>query len=122
MVDYTGKDFLVVEDDDMNYIYLKQIFSVIKGNIERAKNGTEAVDKCREKRFDLILMDIQLPDLSGTEATQQIREFNKEIPIIAQTASRTPYELNEIINAGCNHVVVKPFKFEELVAALGNFL
>ncbi len=122
MINLENIAILVVEDDEMNFIYLKQIFKITKGNIERAKSGNEAVSKCRENNFDIVLMDIQLPDISGKEATEKIRQFNTTIPIVAQTASKTPTEIDEIMASGCDEVLVKPFKFDELMVVIEKFI
>lgn len=111
-VDLTNKELLVVEDDEMNFIYLKQIFKITKGNVTRAKNGKQALELAREKKYDIILMDIQLPDITGNEVTYEIRTFDRETPIIAQTASRSPDEIDECLAAGCTEVLVKPFTLE----------
>lgn len=122
MINLEGKEILIVEDDDMNFIYLKQIFKLTKGNIEWVKAGRAAIEKCKEKTFDIVLMDIQLPDIPGTEATKEIRKFLPDLTIIAQTASKSPHELEEIIASGCNHVLVKPFKYEEFSEMLKKFI
>ena len=113
MVNLTGKKLLVVEDDDMNFIYLSQIFKITKGEIIRAKNGRQALEIAENMDFDLILMDIQLPDITGNDVTRTIREYNKEIPIIAQTASRTPDETDETLKSGCTDILIKPFTIND---------
>lgn len=122
MINLENKEILVVEDEDMNYIYLKQIFKITGGNIVRVKTGNAAIEKCKEKKFDMVLMDIQLPDIPGTEATKEIRKFLPDLPILAQTASKSPEELDEILEAGCNRVLIKPFKFEEFSKTLKEYL
>ena len=113
MLNLDGKNILVVEDEDMNFIYLKQIFKLTKGNIKRVKTGQTAIEACKAKEYDIILMDIQLPDMPGTQVTRSIRQFDRETPIIAQTAYRTPDELDKVIASGCNDVLIKPFKIED---------
>jgi CheY-like chemotaxis protein len=113
MINLSGKHILVVEDDDMNFIYLKQIIMLVKGDITRVKTGKAAIEACKEKSFDFVLMDIQLPDISGITTTKTIRKFNPTIPIIAQTACRTPDELETVLAAGCNDILIKPFKMED---------
>jgi len=114
---------LVVEDDDMSFLYLSQIFKLTKSNVLRARNGNEAFQLSRNnKEIDLILMDIQLPDIDGNTITREIRKFNTRLPIIAQTAGKTQYEKDIALEAGCNEVLVKPFKMEELMVMLGRYL
>ncbi len=114
---------LVVEDDDMSFLYLSQIFKLTKSNIIRARNGNEAIQLSRSHTgIDLILMDIQLPDIDGNTITREIRKFNLEMPIIAQTAGKTQYEKDIALEAGCNDVLVKPFKMADLMLLLGKYL
>lgn len=121
-IDLSEKKILVVEDDDMNYIYLNQIFKITKGNIIRAKNGTQAINFAKNERFDMILMDIQLPDISGIDVTKEIRKFDREIPIIAQTASRGPDEMDEIKECGTTAILCKPFHIEDFSSVLHQSL
>ncbi|MBN2349846.1 MAG: response regulator [Bacteroidales bacterium] len=117
------KNILVVEDDEMSFIYLSQIFRITKGNINRAKNGRDAVElACSLNDLDLILMDLQLPDITGLEATRKIRKHHPDIPIIAQTAARTPEEHEEAKKAGCTDLIEKPFKMEELLEIIHKYL
>jgi CheY-like chemotaxis protein len=122
LVNLTDKKILVVEDDDMNFIYLSQIFKMTKGTIIRAKNGNSALQIAQNEKFDLILMDIKLPDLSGREVTRKIRQFDTETPIIAQTASRTPDETDEALNAGCTAVLIKPYTIDEFSELMKKYL
>lgn len=114
MTDTAKLKILVVEDDDMNYIYLKQIFKVLGSEVIRVKNGRKAIETCKNEVFDLIMMDIQLPDIDGCEVTKNIRSFNSTVPIIAQTASKSPEELEEVSKAGFNHILLKPFKIDDI--------
>ena len=122
MLDLTDKRILIVEDDEMNFIYLSQIFRMIHGNIFRAKNGKSALEMTKDNNYDIILMDIQLPDLNGLEITRRIREFNKVTPIVAQTAARNPDETDEAIEAGCNEILIKPYTINDLTTTLDRML
>jgi len=122
MVDLTDKKILVVEDDDMNFIYLTQIFKLTKGTVVRAKNGLSALKIAENENFDLILMDLKLPDINGTEVTRKIRIFNIHTPIIAQTASRTPDETDEALEAGCTAVLIKPYTIDDFSKILNQFI
>jgi len=113
-INLTGKKILVVEDDDLNFIYLSQLFKITKGEVKRVKNGRDALTSVGIEKFDVILMDIQLPDISGNEVTRQIRASGENIPIIAQTASRTPDETDLSLEAGCSDVLIKPFSIDDL--------
>jgi len=122
MINLAGKHILIVEDEDMNFVYLKQIFKLTKGDIDRAKTGQAAIDACSNKQYDFILMDIQLPDMSGIKVTKTIRAFNADIPIIAQTACRTPDEILKVKEAGCNDVLIKPFNINDFSEKLTPFI
>jgi len=79
--------------------------------IIHVKNGIEAVETCQiNPDFDLIFMDIQMPGMNGYEATRQIREFNKEVIIIAQTAYALTGDKEKTLDAGCNDYISKPIK------------
>lgn len=121
-MDLTGKKILVVEDDDMNYIYLTQLFKIIKGDFQRAKTGHEALRLAESTIFDLVLMDLQLPDISGIEITQQMKEKYPGIIIVAQTASRNISEIQQAKDAGCDDVLTKPFKINDFKAVVAKAL
>jgi len=116
-----NKTVLVVEDDDMTFLYLNQLFMLTKCNLIHARSGSEALEKYSNQRPDMILMDIQLPDMEGTEVTRKIRESDSKIPIIAQTAGRSSEELDKAIKAGCSTVLIKPFSMEELFEVIGKY-
>jgi DNA-binding response OmpR family regulator len=122
IIDLTNRKILVVEDDDMNYIYLSQIFKLIKGELSRAKTGSSAVSLAKSNKFDIILMDLQLPDINGSEVTKQIREFDKDTPIIVQTASRNTDETDAALDSGCTDILVKPYTMNDLTKILDKFL
>lgn len=118
-----GKRILIVEDDDMSYILLNQLLKATKGEILRAKNGREALGIYRnDPEIDLVLMDIQLPDINGKAVTREMVAHNNNIPIIAQTAGKTPQDIDTALEAGCSAVLVKPFKMEELTDILKKYL
>lgn len=114
MVDFHNLKVLIVEDDDMNFIYLKQIFKIIGCELTRVKTGQMAIESCKNAEFDIIMMDIQLPDINGYDVTKAIRECNSDVPIIAQTASKNPEDHDKAIESGCNFVIVKPFKIDDI--------
>jgi CheY-like chemotaxis protein len=122
IVDLTNKKILVVEDDEMNYLYLSQIFKLTNGDITRAKNGKEALEFAHNNKYDVILMDIQLPDVNGNAVTQQIRLFDKDTPIIAQTASRAPDETDDSLEAGCTEVLIKPYTIDDFSKVMTNYV
>jgi PAS domain S-box-containing protein len=100
---------LIVEDNEFSAKLLGKIVKLNSRGILIAKTGTQAVEICRENPdIDLVLMDIQLPEMNGIEATKQIREFNTDVIIIAQTAFVYTHNRQEAIDAGCNDYISKP--------------
>jgi PAS domain S-box-containing protein len=100
---------LVVEDDEISQKLVKLAVKEISKEILSVNSGTEAVEVCRKTPdIDLILMDIKMPVMDGYEATQQIRQFNKETVIIAQTAFGLSGDKEKAIAAGCNDYISKP--------------
>lgn len=122
IIDLSGKKILVVEDDDMNYVYLSQLFKLTSGEIKRVKSGKDALLSTAKMKYDVILMDIQLPDISGNEVTKRIRVTDKTTPIIAQTASKTPDETDLSLEAGCTDVLIKPFSIDDLSLMLKKYI
>ena len=124
-IDYnimTNKHILVVEDNKINQLITRKILE--KNNIacDVADNGDIAIQKVKENSFDLILMDIHMPGISGIEATKQIRTFNLDIPIIALTAVTLDDNLDEFYNNGFNDIIPKPYKTEEFFSKLHKAL
>ena len=111
--------FLIAEDDEISKMFISIIVSPIGKEILKARNGKEAIEICRNNPdIDIILMDIQMPDLNGYEATRQIRQFNKDVIIIAQTAFGLSGDREKSIAAGCNDYISKPVKKDELLSLI----
>ena len=117
-----GKNVLVVEDNKINQMITKKILEKNKMVCQVADNGTDAVALVKENDFDIVLMDIHMPGISGIEATQKIRGFNKELPIIALTAVTIDENLDEFFRVGFNEIIPKPFKPEEFFEKIHNTL
>jgi PAS domain S-box-containing protein len=114
--------FLVVEDDLNSYLYLESVLELTGAQVMRAPTGKHAIDICKLKKIDLILMDIQLPDINGFEATKKIREFNKTIPIIAQTAFAMSDDHKKCLEIGCNDFISKPIPRKEILTKIHALL
>lgn len=126
-VDYVAlenRNILVVEDNKINQMITKKILEKNKMICMVADNGMDAIKLVKENDFDVILMDIHMPGISGIQATQKIREFDKQIPIIALTAVTIDENLDDFYRAGFNEIIPKPFKteefFEKIYRALEN--
>lgn len=106
---------LLVEDDEVSEILLDKTIQRFSTEILKARTGTDAIETTRQNHdIDLILMDIRLPQMNGYEATRQIRKFNTEVVIIAQTAYGLSGDREKAIEAGCNDYIAKPIKMNEL--------
>jgi len=105
---WKNKKILIAEDEDLNWLFIREMLRKTGAKIIRAKDGNEAVLITKKVSPDIILMDLKMPELNGIEATRKIKAFNKEVPIIAQTAYVMAEEKEESLQAGCNHVVTKP--------------
>ncbi|MDX9883357.1 MAG: response regulator [Prolixibacteraceae bacterium] len=107
---------LVAEDDDSNYFYLHALLSKQEHEVLRARNGEEVIGLLKKTpNVSVILMDMKMPVMDGYEATRHIREFDKRIPIIAQTAYALVGDREKALDAGCTDYVSKPVKGEELI-------
>jgi len=119
---FIGKTILIVEDDLFNAEYIKEVLSDYSLNILQAEYGKQAVEISLSQHIDLILMDIRLPDISGYEATQQIKHQKPHLKIIAQTAYAAQDEKRKAIEAGCIDYISKPTKKEVLLSMLNKYL
>ncbi len=114
---------LIVEDDATSAKMLEIMIEDFCEFPLFAKNGLEAVQLCKNNpNIDIVLMDIKMAELNGYEATEQIRKFNKEIIIIAQTAYALPGDKEKAIAAGCNDYISKPYSQIELTGLIGKYI
>lgn len=113
---------LVVEDDEVSYQYLTKLLTNLASEILWAKDGAEAVAMVKSKtQIDVILMDMLMPKMNGFDATKRIREFNKDVIIIAQTALALAGEKEEILASGCNDYISKPVFLARLKEVLSRY-
>lgn len=112
---------LVAEDEDNNYELVKVVLSK-RYRLLRAHNGIEAVTFCEDEHPDLILMDIRMPEMDGLDATRIIKEVNPNVPIIALSAYAFEENIREAQAAGCNGFLSKPFRVEDLLDKIHNYL
>ena len=120
--DWKNKTILVAEDDDGNFFLLQCYLEETNANVIRAENGQEAIDICKlNSNIDIILMDNRMPEKTGLEATQEIREFNKNIPIISVTAFAYDDNEKKAFEVGCNHFMTKPLTEENLFPVIDRF-
>jgi|GEM_PF-4805691 len=121
-----GKKILVVEDHKINQKIICDLLNFYNLNIETANNGIEALDKVKQKDFDLILMDIQMPIMDGLTATEQIRKMEDEkkrnTPILAMTAHAMKEEYTKSLESGMNGHLTKPINIKVLEENLFRYL
>ena len=123
-LDLYGKKILLVEDVEFNIKLLKSYLYPTRATIITAENGNDALIKYNEYKdsLDLILMDIQIPEMDGNEVTQIIRTIDERIPIIAQTAYAIREETEQIMQNGFNDLIKKPIRKDELLEILSKYL
>ncbi|HBS89060.1 MAG: hypothetical protein A2W91_06645 [Bacteroidetes bacterium GWF2_38_335] len=108
-------NILIAEDDETNVLLIQILIKQYCKKVFLAKTGVEAVNIClNNPEIDLVLMDIKMPGMDGIEAIKKIREFNKNIIIIAQTAYALSGDREKTIKAGSNDYISKPFNEEKL--------
>ncbi len=113
---------LIVEDDETSGLLISIMLEKINCTTSYARNGVEAIEKCKENPdFDLILMDIKMPEMDGYEATRQIRQFNNKVIIIAQTAHALAGDVEKAIKTGCNAHLSKPIEKKKLMSLIQQY-
>ncbi len=113
---------LVVEDHEVNQQLFKAILERMGFQVLIAEDGLKALEAVREATFDLIFMDIQMPNLNGYDATRQLRKMGVRTPIVAVTASALKEEQKRALAAGMNGCLTKPFKKKDVLAVLTRWL
>ena len=116
--DLNGLRILIVEDNQMNTVVAVNILQKWNVNISTAENGVQAVEKVKEQDFDFILMDLQMPEMDGYEATKKIRDLGHDMPIIALTASAMLDKTSKLKAAGLDGAITKPFDPKDLYQAI----
>jgi len=121
---HRGSRILLAEDNAINREVAVALLSHAGLVVETAENGREAVDKVRSKAYDLVLMDMQMPEMDGLEATRVIRSTagNKDLPILAMTANVFQADRQACMDAGMNDFVGKPIDMEILLSVIVKWL
>jgi PAS domain S-box-containing protein len=121
--DWSGKTFLVAEDDFFSYKFLEGFLKQTNAEILHADDGRKAVEMVNKyERIDVILMDVQMPEMNGLDATRNIKKYNSSIPIIAQTANAIAEEKQKCFEAGFDDFVTKPINISELFMKIDHWL
>ncbi|MEK7253801.1 MAG: PAS domain S-box protein, partial [Bacteroidota bacterium] len=122
-VDEPNLRILVAEDNPMNQRLVEEIFTAWGIDFQIVPTGNQAVDAVRDDSFDLVMMDIQMPEMDGYQAAQIIRhELNSQVPILAMTAHAFFGEREKCLALGMNDYISKPFRIEDLQRHISNLL
>jgi len=120
---WSDKTILVVEDDLISYQYIEALLRRTEARLIHVKNAEDAIEVCGiNKNLNLVLLDIQLPFMNGIEAARVIRQTNKAVPIITQTANSINDKGKEYLDAGCNAFIAKPIDPDELFSLINKLI
>ena len=121
--DFSGKVVLVVEDNPISFKLMSAVLSQVKATIVHAGNGRIAIDLCKgDQHFDLVIMDMQMPEVNGLVATREIKKMRPDLPIVAATANTFEEEESSFREAGCDGFLTKPLQFRKLFAMMDSLL
>ncbi len=113
-----GLSVLVAEDNPVNQMLVSRMVEYLGGRVDRVKSGRAAVECIRSQYYDLVLMDINMPEMDGIEATRTVRAEHNSVPILALTAAVVNQERQTCLQAGMNGFLAKPVRLETLKAAM----
>jgi len=118
---WKNKKILIAEDEEFNFIILKDLLKETEINISRAENGQDVLDILeKDSKFDLILLDIQMPKISGYDLFKIIRPKYPNIPIFAQTAYVMQEDIDKMNKIGFDKIITKPIDFDEVLTYIDN--
>ena len=118
--DWEGKVVLVAEDTTTSVLFYKAVLKKTKASLIFVRNGLDAVKK--DENINLVLMDINMPDLNGIDATKEIKQIRPHLPVIIQTAYVMNNERISSFEAGADGFIAKPVTIKKLFEALEGFL
>jgi CheY-like chemotaxis protein len=122
-IDWSSRKCLLVDDNKDVLIYLNRILTDTGVAILTARSGFEAIELIKTNPdIDVVLLDMQMPEMNGIEATKEIRKIRKDIPIIAQTAFISEDDKDIILEAGCDACLIKPIRREHLLTVMSSFV
>ena len=121
IIDLKGKHILLAEDNDLNAEIAMTLLSDYGLIVDHVSDGIACVKKVKENKYDLILMDIQMPNMDGYQATQKIREFS-DIPIVAMTANAFEEDKQKALSIGMNGHIAKPIDMDKVISTLSRVL
>jgi signal transduction histidine kinase len=112
---------LIAEDERDNFLYLQTRLKNIVKQTDHAVNGREALKLAATRPYDLILMDLKMPEMNGFEATKELKRILPGVPVIAQTAYAHPEEIQAALDAGCDNCLKKPISNNALMEVLYKY-
>jgi PAS domain S-box-containing protein len=122
-IDWSYKKCLLVDDNKDVLIYLNRILIDTGVSVITARSGFEAIELIKAiPDIDVVLLDMQMPEMNGIEATREIRKIRKNLPIIAQTAFIFEDDKDIILEAGCDACLIKPIRKEHLLSVMSDFV
>lgn len=113
---------LVADDNQIDRMIAQKLLEMLGAKVGTAKNGTEVVDITRRERYDLVLMDMEMPRMNGYEATRELRDLGMKLPIVALTGHAMKEDQAKCIAAGCDGYLAKPIVRGELMRVLQRYL
>lgn len=121
--DWSARKCLIVDDNKDVLIYLRRILVDTGIKLEIARSGPEAINIIKlTPDIDVVLLDMQMPEMNGIEVTREIRKFRKDLKIIAQTAFIFENDKDIILEAGCDACLIKPIRKEHLLTVMSGFI
>ena len=117
-----GRRVLVAEDNPVNQTIARRMLEKAGITATLVSDGHQVLERCERQRFDLILMDVQMPGLDGLEATRQLRARGDSTPIVALTANATIESHKTCLEAGMSDFISKPFRYQQLQRVLHRYL
>jgi PAS domain S-box-containing protein len=122
-INWSNKKCLLVDDNKDILLYLNRVLVDTGINIITCRSGAEALDIIKKTPdIDVVLLDMQMPEMNGIEATREIRNIRRDIPIIAQTAFIFEDDKDIILEAGCDACLIKPIRKDHLLTVMSSFL
>jgi CheY-like chemotaxis protein len=122
--DWSTRKCLLVDDNKDVLNYLRRILLDTGIEVITARSGPEAIEamRSRDGMIDIVLLDMQMPEMNGIEVTREIKKLKPSVPIIAQTAFIFEDDKDIILQAGCDACLIKPIRKEQLITVMGGFI
>jgi CheY-like chemotaxis protein len=121
--DWTGKKILIVEDVETNMLFFKAALSKTNATLLWAADGFESIKMCQDDSdIEMVLMDLRMPRLDGFKATEAIKSFRPDLPIIAQTTYTEDVDTERIFESGCDAYLPKPIRLDDLINTMTRLI